>query len=134
MTQSSTPANEWRVEYPDATSVNYVLAAENKALIDNLAAVQARCTAQESEIRALKRNVLSEWLDANLARRISDRLWHARKKHPEGVNLTALVSEVGEVATAMLRETPERMKDELLDVIVVAIRFWLGEVAGGGAK
>lgn len=128
----------WETKYyspirPDMT-INDALVAANRALLDNLTAVQARCTAQEEALRQLRRNVLPEWLDANLARRIGDRLREASEKHPEGASLAALVSEVGEVATAMLRETPERTKDELLDVIVVAIRLWFGEVAGGGAK
>lgn len=53
----------------------------------------------------------------------------ARDRHPEGSNLAALISEVGEVATAMLRESPSRIRSELLDVAVVAVRLWLGERA-----
>lgn len=48
-----------------------------------------------------------------------------RALHPEGPSLAALVSEVGEVATAMLRETPGRVVDECLDVAVVAMRLVL---------
>lgn len=51
----------------------------------------------------------------------------ARAKHPEGSDLTSLVSEVGEVATAMDRETPARVRAELLDVAVVAMRMRLDD-------
>lgn len=52
----------------------------------------------------------------------------AREKHPEGSDLTSLVSEVGEVAKAMFAETPARVRAELVDVAVVALRIVLGEV------
>lgn len=55
------------------------------------------------------------------------RIERARRLHPEGSNLAALTSEVGEYATALLRESKERQRDELWDVAVVAVRLALGE-------
>lgn len=52
----------------------------------------------------------------------------AREKHPGGPDgLRSLMEEVGEVANAIRRETPERVREELLDVAVVALRWYLGE-------
>ncbi len=53
------------------------------------------------------------------------RLAHARRAHPDGATLAALLEEVDEV----LAEAPgtARERDELLDVATVAIRLWLGE-------
>ena len=52
----------------------------------------------------------------------------ARKLHPDGCNMIDLASEVGELATAMLRETPERTAAEAMGVAVVAFRIANGEV------
>lgn len=56
------------------------------------------------------------------------RLTLARSKHPEGASFDALMSEVGEVADERLAGNPDREREELLDVAVVAIRLYLGEV------
>ena len=89
------------------------LRRENWQLNQQLTHVQTRCTELLEDSRAVRP------LLARLAR--------ARELHPEGCNLAALVSEVGEVATAMLRETQERARDELLDVATVAMRLAAGE-------
>lgn len=103
-----------------------------QALLDNLTATQERCTRQEQEIRDLREELkfFSIW-EKSFAPRIGKRLVEARAKHPEGVNLAAAVSEMGEVATAILCETPERVEDEILDCIAIWIRWLNGEVKRG---
>ena len=58
---------------------------------------------------------------------LAHRLTLARSKHPQGASFDALLSEVGEVADERLAGNPEREREELLDVAVVAIRLYLGE-------
>lgn len=58
---------------------------------------------------------------------LASALQRARQLHPEGASMNALVEEVGEVARARRRETHERVREELLDVAVVALRLYLGE-------
>lgn len=65
---------------------------------------------------------------AALARRMEE----ARKKHPvfaEGKYhaLGVIGAEYEELVRAVERETPERIRDEALDVAVTALRLWLGE-------
>jgi hypothetical protein len=49
----------------------------------------------------------------------------AKVKHPGGPDgIRSLVEEVGEVANAMRRETTLRVRSELIDVAVVALRWW----------
>ena len=68
----------------------------------------------------------------DLAVKIADRIEHARKEHPakewqgKGLNWAsmALLDETDELVNAVIHETPERVKDELLDVIAVAIRMY----------
>lgn len=117
----------WRVDY--APSVRNI--TTEQALLDNLTATQERCTRQEQEIRDLREELkfFSIW-EKSFAPRIGKRLVEARAKHPEGVNLAAAVSEMGEVATAILCETPERVEDEILDCIAIWIRWLNGEVKG----
>lgn len=57
--------------------------------------------------------------------RLVDRVRHARAKHPHRGNMLfgALVAEQGELAMAIMNETPERIIDEALDVAAVAIRI-----------
>lgn len=56
-------------------------------------------------------------LDAAMAKAIA--------KHPGGPDgMRSLVEEVGEVASAMRRETVERVRAELIDTAVVALRWW----------
>ena len=63
-----------------------------------------------------------------LARRMAE----ARKKHPvfaEGKYhaLGVIGAEYEELVRAVERETPERVRDEALDVAVTALRLWAGE-------
>ena len=65
---------------------------------------------------------------AALARRMEE----ARKKHPvfaEGKShaLGVIGAEYEELVRAVERETPERVRDEALDVAVTALRLWAGE-------
>lgn len=63
---------------------------------------------------------------------LAARLEHARGKHPWPEHTPnafaayrALVEEVKEVNLALCKETPDRMKDEILDGMVVLVRmFW----------
>lgn len=68
---------------------------------------------------------------------LAARLEHARGKHPwpdHTPNLfaafRALADEAEEVNRAMCMETPDRVRDELLDVMAVAVRMLLGECRG----
>lgn len=66
---------------------------------------------------------------------IIGRLDHAKKFHPKSEwqkmsvtdAMNALQEEVDEVKQAIEKESEERMRDELLDVIAVAIRMLNGE-------
>ena len=65
---------------------------------------------------------------AALARRMEE----ARKTHPvfaEGKYhaLGVIGAEYEELVRAVERETPERVRDEALDVAVTALRLWAGE-------
>ena len=65
---------------------------------------------------------------AALARRMEE----ARKKHPvfaEGKYhaLGVIGAEYEELVRAVERETPERVRDEALDVAGTALRLWAGE-------
>jgi hypothetical protein len=54
----------------------------------------------------------------------------ARGLYPEGATLLALAAECGEVAQAVQKlESADRVRAELLDVAVVAVRLYLGERA-----
>lgn len=93
---------------------------------ENLTATQRRCT----ELVQLDR--LARFLEANpeLQPVLVDLAWaieRARALHPEGASELALLEECGEVARAHRRETPERVREELLDVAVVAMRLYIGE-------
>ena len=62
----------------------------------------------------------------------------ARQKHPvfaEGKYhaLDVIGAEYEELTRSVERETPERMKDEALDVAVTALRMWAGEHERRGA-
>ena len=68
---------------------------------------------------------------------VAARLEHARHKHPWPEHapnafaaFRALAAEVEEVNRAMCMETPDRVRDELLDVMAVAVRMLLGECRG----
>ena len=68
---------------------------------------------------------------------LAARLEHAREKHPWPEHTPnafaayrALVEEVKEVNLALCKETPDRVRDELLDVMAVAVRMLLGECRG----
>lgn len=107
---------------------------ERDAYLENLTATQTRCTELLGAWRA-SRFVEALGLHPSYGEiipalvRLAGRVVTARMKHPGGADgVRALVEEVGEVASAMRRESPERVRDELLDVAAVAIRMWLGEV------
>lgn len=52
----------------------------------------------------------------------------ARAKHPGGPDgMRSLAEELGEVASAIRRESPERVREELLDLATVAMRLYLRE-------
>ena len=68
---------------------------------------------------------------------LAARLEHARSKHPwpqDAPNafaaFRAFAEEAEEVNRAMCMETPDRVRDELLDVMAVAVRMLLGECRG----
>lgn len=70
---------------------------------------------------------------------LADRLRYARAKHPffarDGEHaLAVLREEVDELERAIRSEGPAREKDEALDVMAVAARFWLGDHLPGGEK
>jgi len=103
---------------------------ELRLAYDNLTATQERCTALEIEVRALRRLRHDDATDPLLAGALaclSHGVAIARGKHPKGPSLRSLMEEIGEVASAVRRESPDRVRDELLDVAVVAIRIWLGD-------
>ena len=69
---------------------------------------------------------------------IARRMAEARQKHPvfaEGKYhaLGVIGAEYEELTRSVERETPERMKDEALDVAVTALRMWAGEHERRGA-
>ena len=69
---------------------------------------------------------------------IARRMAEARQKHPvfaEGKYhaLDVIGAEYEELTRSVERETPERMKDEALDVAVTALRRWAGEHERRGA-
>ena len=69
---------------------------------------------------------------------IARRMAEARQKHPvfaEGKyhTLDVIGAEYEELTRSVERETPERMKDEALDVAVTALRMWAGEHERRGA-
>lgn len=69
---------------------------------------------------------------------LMQRLSEARGKHPvfaEGKYhaLGVIGEEYHELVIAVEKETPERMRDEALDVAVTALRMWAGEHERRGA-
>lgn len=75
-----------------------------------------------------RRHEQDERVLAALMRRLSE----ARGKHPvfaEGKYhaLGVIGEEYRELVYAVEHETPERIRDEALDVAVTALRLWLGE-------
>lgn len=80
---------------------------------------------REGYLRELERRGKTPWLLDVLAA-----LEAARAKHPAGtLGVLSLAEEVGELASAIRREGPDRQKAEAMDVAVVALRIWMGEVA-----
>lgn len=68
----------------------------------------------------------------DLVAALAKRMGEARRKHPvfaEGRYhaLGVIGAEYHELEKAVDYESPERMRDEALDVAVTALRFWLGE-------
>ena len=69
---------------------------------------------------------------AGMIEAIARRMAEARRKHPvfaEGKYhaLGVIGAEYEELVRAVERETPERVRDEALDVAVTALRLWAGE-------
>lgn len=59
-----------------------------------------------------------------LFQEISKALHAAREKHPSSAyRYEALVAEVGEVGEAIIKQDPENLEEELVQVIVTAIRM-----------
>ena len=83
----------------------------------------------------MKIEIQTQIFENDVLLKIRDRIEHARKEHPakewqgKGIDwaFKALRMEFIELIYALDKETPERVKDELLDVIVVAIRMYKGE-------
>lgn len=96
------------------------LRGQIKDLTDNVTSTQERCSQMFEERRVLTRGELDVLVPALAA---------ARLKHPRGSKFADLAEEVGEVARAMRREGLERVREELLDVAVVALRMHLGELS-----
>ena len=60
---------------------------------------------------------------------LRQRIAKGRQKYPEGCTALSLLDEAGEVAHALNKREPiEKIREELLDVLVVAMRLYLGEV------
>jgi hypothetical protein len=60
------------------------------------------------------------WLAA-----VDEAMARAVAKHPRGPDgMRSLAEEVGEVASAMRREGRERVRAELIDVVIIALRWW----------
>ncbi len=107
-----------RNEAGDAFVLVQRLEREHAAMLATLTETQAACTQLREANRVLTRGELDPLVEA-IAR--------GRAKYPKGACIEALLSEAGEVATAMMRETPDRLRSELLDLAVVATRLALGE-------
>lgn len=103
------------------------LTIERKALTDNVTAVQQRCTELVRE-RRLHDIIEADPKLTEIVLELAYALIRARRLHPEGSSLGALVEEVGEVAKALGRQNAERYHEELVDTGVVAIRLLLGDV------
>lgn len=100
---------------------------EAKTLNDAVTILQARGT----ELLATDR--ISRFLDGKpqLMARLLEVAWgieRARKLHPEGCSVLALVEEVGEVSRALAREDEDRLRSEIVDVAIVACRLLLGDL------
>jgi hypothetical protein len=60
---------------------------------------------------------------------LAERIAKGRVKYPEGCTALSLFDEAGEVAHAINKREPiDRVRAELLDVAVVAMRLYFGEV------
>ena len=111
----------------------YQLERDNREMLSNLSATQTRSNEILEAFRAAK---FVQQMIANGSSHepllfqlvtFGAALGRAREKHPEGPDLRSLVEEVGEVANAMRRETPARVREELIDTAVVAFRLAIGE-------
>lgn len=70
---------------------------------------------------------------------LAKRLEHARAAHPHWAErakenplypVQAIRGEVDELEYAILHETPERQKDESMDVVTTGAKVWLGDCEG----
>jgi NTP pyrophosphatase (non-canonical NTP hydrolase) len=110
------------IERDQAIDFGEKLRKERDVYLANLTSTQERCTELLLAVRAI----------GELAP-LAEAIGRARAKHPKGPSpLRSLIEEVGEVASAMRRESPERVREELLDVAVVAVRLHAGEVDDDG--
>jgi len=112
--------------------------ADHDSCLTNLTSTQERCSELLMQFRA------SKFVDACAAEdpelliphagvlaKLTAAILRARANHPGGPDgIRSLAEEVGEVVNAMRRETPDRVREELLDVAVVAIRLYMGETPG----
>lgn len=113
------------------------VAFDRDAYLENLTRTQAQCSAIERENRAWRRLVahlsgVSDLWDEAFSDLLPlvEAMRRARAKHPFGATALALFDEVGEFAHAVNKdEGTARVEEELLDVAVVAMRLYLGEVA-----
>jgi len=63
---------------------------------------------------------------------LAERIEKGRVKYPEGCTALSLFDEAGEVAHALNKREPvDRVRAELLDVAVVAMRLYFGEIDRG---
>lgn len=107
-----------------------------KTSLETLTAAQAASTRDLNIARAV-RQIGDDPIMQALAP-LGAAILRARAKHPVGCALRHLLSEVGEVADAMcigdvgiggdVEKREDRIREELLDVAVVAFRMHLGEV------
>lgn len=105
------------------------LESSNLALNENLTATQERCNSLLQSDRYAK-YVEGKPGALPLLIELAWAIERGREKYPEGCTALSLFDEVGEVAHAINKgESEKRVRDELMDVAVVAMRLWLGEWA-----
>ncbi len=111
----------------DVDAVALKLAAWRNKVIEERDEARADAAGYLSALKRMTDRYESLVSDRAAMMALTDRIGHARRKHPEGASLGALGDEVREVGYALVHEGPIRMRDELLDVATVAMRLYLGE-------
>lgn len=97
---------EWRAGYDEAEQVYHAKQYEMRRELRLLRAEQP------ADSRS--------WVAA-----VDETMARAVAKHPAGPDgMRSLAEEVGEVASALRREGRERVRAELIDVAVIALRWW----------